>query len=113
MSTKHKFRLALWLLTVLASAGFSSGCGGYPPVSPEAYELAKLLDNACNVRQADQLPVFRKMVIDTHAAGDIDGKERTWLLSIADTAAAGEWDQAAAEIRRLLLDQNRAAPGRR
>ena len=109
MNSNTRQPFGLLLLLALAGIGLGTGCGGYPAVTPEAYKLAKLLENACHVQKPEQLPLFRTMVEDQHAAGLISSQERSWLLTIADTAAAGNWEEAASEIRRLMSDQNRAA----
>ena len=51
-----------WLLCLLAP--LTCGCG-YPRVSPEAFELAKAVDNLCNLRDATQLPRAREIVKET------------------------------------------------
>lgn len=109
MNGNARQQFGLILLLTLACMGLGTGCGGYPAVSPEAYQLAKLLENACHAQKPEQLPLFRTMVEDQHAAGLLSPQERSWLLTIADTAADGNWEEAGFEIRRLMSDQNRAA----
>jgi len=85
------------------------GCGNYPKISPRAFELAKLLDNACDARQPRQLENFRAMVDQSREADDITDAEKSWLLDITAIAESGQWESAAEEIRQMLLDQNRPA----
>lgn len=108
LSRNLVFSGCVTLLAVLAL--LSGGCGGYPEVSPRAFELAKLLDNACNVRKADQLEEFRQLVDQATTDQEITSQERGWLLGITETAEAGDWDAAATEARKLLLDQTRPVP---
>ncbi len=81
------------------------GCGGYPEVSPQAVELAKAVDNLCNLRDVSQIAQAREIVQNEHGAGAITEDEHSYLLNILDTAASGDWDAAQQESRRLLEDQ--------
>lgn len=92
-----------WLLCLLVP--LTSGCG-YPRVSPEAFELAKAVDNLCNLRDATQLPRAREIIIERHEAGDISNQELGWLSTILDQAEAGNWEAAMQSSRKLLLSQN-------
>ena len=81
------------------------GCGGYPEVSPQALELAKAVDNLCNLQDASQIDQAREIVLNEHGAGAITEAEHSYLLNILDMAASGDWDAAQQESRRLLEDQ--------
>ncbi len=82
-----------------------SGCG-YPRVSDKTFELAKLLNTVCNLRNTHQLPKFRTLVDEAHQAGNITGSERDMLIEIADMASEQQWDRAESEARELLKAQN-------
>lgn len=82
-----------------------AGCGGYPEVSAEALELAKAVDNLCNLQEPTQIESARETIRSEHSAGNISDIEQTFLLDILDTADAGDWDAAQQESRRLLEDQ--------
>lgn len=85
-----------------------SGCG-YPRIEFEAYELAKALNTICNLKKPEQLSLFRDVVEQKQAAGELSADEAEILLGILQIAEAGEWERARDEVRRLLLDQNSQA----
>jgi len=98
----------IWATAIIAVALCLplTGCGNYPEISPKAFELAKLLDNACDARQPAQLEKFREMVDQSHEAEEITDSEKSWLLKITTTAESGQWENAAEEVRQMLLNQN-------
>jgi hypothetical protein len=83
-----------------------AGCG-YPTVSRDAFEIAKAIDNVCNLKQKEKLPTAREIVSAKAKAGAITSREEKWFLAILDTADRGDWAAAAAEARRILTDQQR------
>lgn len=97
-----------WLLAACAAAivpVIAVGCGGYPPVSTEAFELAKAISNLCNARSAEQIPRARRIIDERHDAAAITPRERQFLIEILDVAERGDWDGAESQCRRLLADQ--------
>ncbi|TWT33073.1 hypothetical protein [Blastopirellula retiformator] len=89
---------ALALLTII-------GCGGYPEVSPAAYEMAKTLSTVCNLQNDQQLQRFRTLIDDKLSAGEITASEHAMLSRIADMAESGDWQNAELETRQMMLDQ--------
>ncbi len=97
-----------WLLAVFTTTLvplIAGGCGGYPPVSSEAFELAKAVSNLCNARSAEQIPMARRIIGERHDVAAITPRERQFLIEILDVAEGGDWDRAESQCRRLLADQ--------
>ena len=95
-------------LTALLVVGLvvaASGCGRYPPVSREAFELSKAVFNVCNARRSEQLDTARETVLARRDAGRISQREGRYLCDILDLAEAGNWKRAEARAQRLLRDQ--------
>lgn len=105
-SDRHRGLTAFrwWLLGSVLAVGFS-GCHRYPEISPQAFELAKAVDNLCNLKNADQVPTARQKVDAELQAGHITEREHGWLMSLLDDAAAERWEQASTEARKLLASQ--------
>ena len=82
-----------------------TGCGGYPEVSPAAFELAKAVNSLCNARNAEQIPAAHAIITEKHTAGEITDEEQEMLNDILDLAAGGQWERAERNARRLLADQ--------
>jgi hypothetical protein len=103
----HAPRRIAGLITVglLLALGLA-GCG-YPPISTSAFELAKALDNLCNLKATEQLPRARRMIDERTTAGELSAQEAKWLLDIVATAERGDWETATSRARRLLVDQQR------
>lgn len=103
----HAFRR----LGGLIALGLFLACGlagcGYPPISTAAFELAKALDNLCNLKATEQLPQARRIIDEQTTAGALSPRESKWLLEIVKTAEEGNWEAAAAQARRMLVDQQR------
>lgn len=95
----------LFTLGLLLAWGLA-GCG-YPSISTSAFELAKALDNLCNLKATEQLPQARRMIDEQTTAGALSPRESKWLLEIVKTAEEGNWEAAAAQTRRMLVDQQR------
>lgn len=94
-----------WWLVWNAIAVVISGCHRYPEISPQAFELAKAVDNLCNLKNASQVPLARQKVDAELQAGNITEREHGWLMSLLETADAGAWEQASTEARKLLASQ--------
>lgn len=95
-----------YLLCVVAGLlVLAGGCGGYPEVSPAAFELAKAVVAVCNTRQPEQLDKARRIIQMRHEAGDISQREERYLGEILELAEAGRWERAETRARRLLRDQ--------
>lgn len=84
---------------------FAAGCRDYPAISHEAYELARGIDNICNLKDASQLPRVRSILQDRRQAGEISEHEHGWLVRLVDLAERGEWDAASTQARRMLVSQ--------
>ena len=110
MTTEHFLRkpivpsLCLGLLCIVVG-----GCG-HPTIGTEAFQLAKALDNVCNLRDHEQLPKARALVEAAHGDGSISDSERRILTGIVKQAEDGEWEQAAKDVRKLLAAQQRSSP---
>ena len=89
----------------LLCAVWLGGCG-YPAVSQETFELAKVLYTVCNLEEPAQLPRFRELLQQKHEAAAITADEVALLEEIVTLAEQGDWDRAEQEARQLLLDQN-------
>jgi len=96
-------RRCLWLC-VMACLGWA-GCQRYPEMSPRAFEIAKAIDNLCNLKNTDQIPNARQKVNTDLQSGLITDREHGWLMSVLDDAEAGNWEQASATARQLLTSQ--------
>lgn len=83
----------------------SLGCG-YPTVTPDGYEVAKALHNAILQRDAATLPRAEAYLAEARAAGRITEAEYELFTDRIATARAGDWDDAAADLRELLSAQN-------
>ena len=97
--TRGVCRSALLLALLVA------GCSRGPVLSPEAYELAKAVDTLFNLREEPQLAKAREIIAGKRAAGTISEREQQLLTDLIEVAAGGNWDGAAQQCRRLLLDQ--------
>src|SRR5690606_5358565 len=108
-------RRASWLrpscpaAALALSLAWLTGCGGYPEVSPDTYELAKALYTVCNRKDAQQLKSFQQLVDQTHESSKISEEEKELLDWIAELAEQGDWAKAQQQTRQLLEDQNRPA----
>lgn len=81
------------------------GCSGYGEVSPTAYEYAKALYAISN-RQANQkLDPVAKQIEQAESAGEITGREATWLHDIVEDCRQNEWQAASKAARRMMEDQ--------
>ncbi|MCL4203816.1 MAG: hypothetical protein KJ000_15045 [Pirellulaceae bacterium] len=82
------------------------GCG-HPRIGAEAFELAKAVDNVCNLRDRDQLPKAQALVETAHRDGTINAGERRILEKIVAQAESGDWERASDDVRKLLIAQQR------
>lgn len=100
------FRFPLPMLSLcLSLLVLAAGCRDYPAISREAYELARGIDNVCNLKDASQLPRVRRILQERQQAGDITEREHDWLTKFVDLAERGEWDAASTQARRMLASQ--------
>ena len=107
-STAGRLKSSIGAVLALYLAGLViclAGCRGYPEVSPAAFELAKAVNNLCNLRDAEQIPTASAIIAQQHAAGEITDAEQELLTDILTLAAGGKWERAEADARRLLADQ--------
>lgn len=95
---------------VLITAALLPGCGGYGEISPRAYEYAAALYSICNRRDEGRLEEFSIRLNEARRTGQISDTEAQWLADIAGQAREGEWADASAEARRLLIDQVEGGP---
>ncbi|TWT88833.1 hypothetical protein Mal64_23210 [Pseudobythopirellula maris] len=99
-SSTARIRMAAALLLLAAS-----GCGGYEGLSPAAYDGAKSLYNVCNRRAEDKLDAVESYLATESDAGRLAPHEARWLRGVVAKARAGDWEEAAAEARRMMEDQ--------
>lgn len=110
------FSLAPWAFRTILSLGvltmlpLFAGCGGYPELSPAAYELTVTLDNVCALKNAGQLKLVEEMIEKEKAEGDLTAGDEQVLRRIIKIAAEGNWNEASRRIRELRLAQNKQAP---
>ncbi|MEX1042556.1 MAG: hypothetical protein WDZ51_18125 [Pirellulaceae bacterium] len=95
---------------VLACFPLLTGCGGYPELSPAAYELTVTLDNVCAFRNEDQLEPFVELLNQETDSGSLSSEDENVLRRIVQLAANGDWEEASRQVRALRLAQNQQAP---
>lgn len=81
------------------------GCGGYGEISPKGYDYATALYSICNRRDESRLDEFIAMLSQDRQAGEISEEEADWFAGIAAEARGGNWDEASASAREILLAQ--------
>jgi hypothetical protein len=97
-------------LGVLTWLPLVTGCGGYPELSPAAYELTVVLDNVCALKNEGQLKLVEEMIEKEKAEGGLTAGDEQVLRQIIGIATEGNWDEASRRIRELRLAQNKQAP---
>jgi hypothetical protein len=107
VTTERFFRTRIGMSACLGLLCLAVGGCGYPTISTEAFELAKAVDNVCNLRDRDQLPKAQALVESSHRDGTITAGERRILEKIVAQAESGNWERAASDVRRLLAAQQR------
>jgi len=81
------------------------GCGRYGEVNALTYQHAKALYSACNSRDPERLRTCTSMIAAAESGEGISSTESGYLKAIIDTADAGQWDDAQAMARQLMVDQ--------
>ncbi|MBI1346754.1 hypothetical protein GC163_10755 [bacterium] len=105
MQRKMEWRTALLHTIWLSSLVCLIGCQRYPEFSPAAFELAKAVDNLCNLKNAEQLPLAREKIAAEHQSGAITDREQQWLIEIVAAAEANDWESASARSQQMLQSQ--------
>lgn len=82
---------------------------GYGQVSERGYEIATSLYSVCNRKDLPRLAIVEELVTETSNDGVLPPHEAKWFRRIIANAHSGDWERAAASIRRLLDDQARPA----
>ncbi len=78
------------------------GCSSYGDVGEGAYEYASALYSICNTKNEDRLSTLREQLdSDTR----VSEQEKRWLVQIAESASAGNWEQAAKNARQMMMEQ--------
>jgi hypothetical protein len=101
---RKSFARVAMALALLSACVWSSGCGG-PTIGSEAFELAKALDNLCNLQNESQLAEAVSLVEKAHAEGRITDREQRLLAGILTRAEDGDWARASSAARDLLQAQ--------
>jgi hypothetical protein len=82
------------------------GCRQYPPVtSRESLSLMRLLNTACNTKDAVRLAKAEKQFQSLDRAGKLAPKERAAFESIISHAKAGDWESAETAAYKMAEDQ--------
>ena len=82
-----------------------SGCGDYPKLSGEAYDLSSALYSSCRRGNADSLTRIAELTDSSLEEGKISEKEADWIRDIISQAEGGDWKGASAEARAMMESQ--------
>ena len=107
MTTERFYRTRIGMSVCLGLLCLAVGGCEHPTIGTEAFELAKAVDNVCNLRDRDQLPKAQALVETAHRDGTITAGERRILAKIVAQAESGNWERAANDVRSLLAAQQR------
>lgn len=92
-------------VVLAAAAALLTGCGGYGPVSPAAYDLAKGVYSVTSRESAERLDVLASKIDEAAGAGQLTGDEQLWLRDMVATARNGDWAAARDAARTMMEDQ--------
>lgn len=107
MSKKNRRQCCL--IGIVCCALSLSGCG-YGEMSGKAYKHATVLYSICNQKDSKRLEKYAGLLEDAKAKGEITEKEAEWFSNVVSMARKGEWGDAAAEAREMLMDQVKDGP---
>lgn len=96
----------LWQAVALAACVASTGCGGYGPVSPRAYDYAGAVYGLCSRREAGRLDQLAEAIDQDRQAGLLTDREAGWLGAMVADGRAGDWESAQRASRRMMQDQS-------
>lgn len=100
-----KFGWILSAVLVVAGIGYLLSRGGYGEMSPTGYQYATALYSACNQKDRDKLDLLAEMIDQSKDQQKIGEAETEWLIAIIEQGKRRQWDEAAQEVRQLMLDQ--------
>ncbi len=92
---------------LLLAVSLCLGCGGYPEISPAAYQYAKALYSVANRQRSEKLDAVSHQISESQRDGKITEREAEWLRRIIDDARQGEWQTAQQVARQMMDDQVR------
>lgn len=100
--------VAASFLSLSLVAGFYLGWfdRGYGKVSKNAYEFSKALLSACLNRNEEHLGKVERLLMEADRES-LPDRERLWLEKIVKRARSGDWEYAAKDARRMMVDQAR------
>ncbi len=78
---------------------------GYGQVGERGYEIATSLYSVCNRQDIARLAIVEELIAESSSAGALSPQEARWFRGIIANAKSGDWERAAASIRRLMDDQ--------
>jgi hypothetical protein len=96
--------LGPWFAAALATA-VTIGCGGYGPVSRNAYDYATALYSATNGKASAKVDEIERRIQADRDAGELTPDEADSLVAIIADARGGEWQSAAGDCRALMEAQ--------
>lgn len=80
---------------------------GYGELSELGYDYATAIYSACNQSDGSKLQKLSAMIAASREQNKISDRETRWLSGIIARGERGDWQMAAAESRKLLIDQVR------
>ncbi len=82
------------------------GCRQYPPVtSREALQVVRLLNSACNTKDAKRLAAAEQRLIKLEQTGKLSANEKVGFEKIMTLAKAGNWERAEEAAFKMAQDQ--------
>lgn len=108
-STPQKRSRSHSLLLIAALLASLSGCG-YGEVSQVSYEYVSALYSICNRQDAARLEAFSAQFKKACEAGEVADNEAEWINDIVALAESGDWNQATANARQMMMDQVEGGP---